>query len=225
MFVSKFEYENLFSIHGYYQCTDYAEYWEQMFIISGEVDAQEYTLELESGKLYYLHMLYKKDGGTDFDPGDDTFTINSIEIDQIGAATLTTDSQGNAEVTLPSSEYTLVEVSPKDGYNPIEPQKITLTENGLDLTIENERIKGKVTVNHFIEGTEENITDYDGIEVKPELMKDLYGEEFTTSPRTDLYDKYELVGAPQETTGIYSETPQTITYYYRIKQYPMIMEH
>ena len=27
MFVSKFEYENLFGIHGYYQCTDYAEYW------------------------------------------------------------------------------------------------------------------------------------------------------------------------------------------------------
>ena len=192
--------------------------------ISGTKDAQNYTMELEKGKQYYLHMIYEKND-YNYNPGKDTFTINSIKLEEIPYTIVTTNSQGIAEITLPTNEYTLVEVSPKDGYEPIEPQKITLTQSGLDLTIENEKIKGKVIVNHFVEGTEENITDYDGIEVQPELKKDLYGEEFTTTPRTDLYDKYELVGAPQETTGIYSETPQTITYYYRIKQYPYTVNY
>ena len=196
--------------------------FNQVLFDSNEIkDAQDYMAKLQQGNVYYLHMIYEKNN---LDREDiivkDTFTINSIKLEEKPYTILTTNSEGKAETVLPTNEYTLIELNPKEGYNPIEPQKITLTKSGLDLTIENEKTKGNVIVNHFVEGTEENIKDYDGIEVEPELKKGVYGARYATSPRTDLYDKYELVDMPNETSGEYSETPQTITYYYRIKQYP-----
>lgn len=45
--------------------------------ISGEVGAKDYTATLETGKIYYLHLGYRKD--TSNSRGTDTFTINSIK--------------------------------------------------------------------------------------------------------------------------------------------------
>ena len=192
---------------------------------SGEVAARDYTLELEGGRLYYLNMVFVKNWADNNDVGDDTFTINSIKAETPLYDTITTNSEGIVEIALPTNNYTLVEFNPKDGYEPLDPQKITLTREGLEVTIENERIKGKVIVNHFIEGTEENITDYDGEEIKPELKKGDFGETFETEPRDDLSDKYEIVEIPSQTDGTYTENPQTITYYYRIKKYPYVVNY
>ena len=47
--------------------------------ISGTVDETNYTSEtLKKGRVYYLHIGYRKDGSTD--SGDDTFKINSISM-------------------------------------------------------------------------------------------------------------------------------------------------
>ena len=50
----------------------------QFIKISGSVSAKDYTKELEKGKIYYLHLGYRKDGSGNI--GTDTFTINSIKI-------------------------------------------------------------------------------------------------------------------------------------------------
>ncbi len=208
-----------------FNLNDHADYWYTLISISGEVNAQDYTLELEGGKLYYLHFIFEKNDSDYNDVGTDTFTINSVKVETPRLATLTTNSEGLAEITLPTNDYTILELAPKEGYEGIEPQKITLTKDGLYLTIENEKIKGKVIVKHLLEGTEENITNYDDEEIEPELKKGLYGEEFETEPRDDLNEKYELVEMPNETSGEFEEQPQTITYYYRIKKYPYIVNY
>ena len=204
---------------------DNADYWNELMSISGRVPSQDYTLELEGGKLYYLHMSYEKNWQDYNDVGDDTFTINSIRIETTRLATLRTDDNGMAETILPTNNYTLVELEPKEGYDAGIPQKVELTKEGLNVTIENEKTKGKVVVNHFVEGTDENIVDYDDEEVLPELKKGEYGEEFNTQPRDDLSEKYEIVDSPPETSGIYTQNPQTVTYYYRLKKYPYIVNY
>ncbi|MBQ2937559.1 MAG: MucBP domain-containing protein [Clostridia bacterium] len=47
--------------------------------ISGEDEAKDYTsMALEGGKIYYLHLGYRKDGGGDY--YDDRVTINSVKV-------------------------------------------------------------------------------------------------------------------------------------------------
>ena len=64
--------------------------------ISGTQSAKDYSTTLEKGKIYYLHLGYRKDGSTD--TGTDTFTINSIKINNIDYAeytkNYTTNEQG-----------------------------------------------------------------------------------------------------------------------------------
>ena len=207
-----------------FNLNDYADYWYELISMSGEVEAQDYKLELEGGKMYYLHMLYEKNWSDD-NTGNDAFTINSVRVETPIYDTIITNEEGIAEITLPTNDYTIVELSPKEGYEGIEPQKISLIDGDLDITIENEKIKGKAIIKHVLEGTDENISDYDGKEIEPELKKGLYGEQFETEPREDLSEKYELVGVPSESNGEFEEEPQTIIYYYRIKKYPYVVNY
>ena len=86
-------------------------------------------------------------------------------------------------------------------------------------------MQGQVKVNHFIEGTEERITDLDGIEVAQEIKQGDIGSGYATKPREDLYAKYELVSSPAETSGTFSDQEVTLNYYYRIKKYPYIVNY
>ena len=48
--------------------------------ISGSVEAKDYTMVLKKGKVYYLHIGYKKNVNYNYTTGTDTFTINDISL-------------------------------------------------------------------------------------------------------------------------------------------------
>lgn len=60
----------------------YSDSTGRFIYISGEVEAKDYTITLETGKIYYLHLAYRKQKGF-YESGTDTFTINSIKLTPI----------------------------------------------------------------------------------------------------------------------------------------------
>ena len=48
--------------------------------ISGSEEAKDYTMVLKKGKVYYLHIGYKKNVNYNYTTGTDTFTINDISL-------------------------------------------------------------------------------------------------------------------------------------------------
>ena len=56
----------------------YSNSSNRFIYISGDIEAKDYTTTLEGGKVYYLHLGYRKDGSSNV--GNDCFTINNINI-------------------------------------------------------------------------------------------------------------------------------------------------
>ena len=52
----------------------------RMVYISGSEEAKDYTMVLKKGKVYYLHIGYKKNVNYNYTTGTDTFTINDISL-------------------------------------------------------------------------------------------------------------------------------------------------
>mgnify|MGYP003295997292 CR=1 FL=1 len=71
--------------------------------------------DLEGGNVYYLHLAYAKDGATR--SGDDSFTVNSIYLEQATEAIeVTTNNEGIAQVPLIPGEYIIKEIKAPEGY-------------------------------------------------------------------------------------------------------------
>ena len=80
-----------------------------------------------------------------------------------------------------------------------------------------------LTVHHYIDGTNESVPlkgSITGEKVADELTEDLRkGEEYTTSQASEDkidYSIYELIGTPENATGMIQEDTE-VTYYYKIK--------
>ena len=98
--------------------------------ISGIQSARDYETTLEGGKVYYLHLGYRKDGIGN--TSDDTFTINSININDYNILTTEkyiTNEQGKISVDLKAGEYVITETETVEGYklpeNPSQTINIT----------------------------------------------------------------------------------------------------
>ena len=52
----------------------------RMVYISGSEETKDYTMVLKKGKVYYLHIGYKKNVNYNYTTGTDTFTINDISL-------------------------------------------------------------------------------------------------------------------------------------------------
>ncbi|MGN0469419.1 MAG: MucBP domain-containing protein, partial [Acutalibacteraceae bacterium] len=79
-------------------------------------------------------------------------------------------------------------------------------DNGTILMQEPQGAKGKVIVKHINKTTGETI--------KTETMAGLLGDAYATSPLASLTDYYAVSSVTGPTTGTYSETEKTVTYYY-----------
>ena len=197
--------------------------------ISGTESAQDYTTVLHGGKMYYLHLGYYK--SSDVSIGDDKFTVNSINVtldqSELYHTTVETNSEGQAITQLPYGKYTVTETKAPEGYFLNETPTI-IDFNGEEgstheFTIEDEE-KAKVIVHHYIKGTTTKLAD-------DEVYESRLGEKYSTSPKLDL-DKYELEKdtdgnyiLPDNATGIYSQTPIEVTYYYVEKKIPLTVHY
>ena len=114
----------------------------RIFRISGQVAAKDYKTTLEGGKIYYLHLGYYKDRSAD--SYNDTFTINSIEINgynELNKKEYTTNQEGKITITLPAGEYEITEIETQEDYvlpeNPTQTINITREKDSYELTIKN----------------------------------------------------------------------------------------
>ena len=161
------------------------------------------------------------------------FRIESQEVEtgEIYSKEVTTNSQGQAIVQLPSGKYEITETKAPEGYE-LEETAIELdftTDGEKEITVENKK-EARVIVHHYLknekgEYTTEKVAE-DDIIVKTDK------DQYTTSPKLDL-EEYELekddTGSyviPGNSTGEFiSEETIEVKYYYEKKEIPLIVHH
>ena len=201
----------------------------QFIYISGTQSAKDYTIELQAGKMYYLHLGYYKNANTS--SGDDKFTVNSIHLSlndsELYHTTVTTNSEGQAITQIPFGKYEVTETNSPEGYWPLEDsQEIEFRSyDGAqhEFTIENEK-KAKVIVHHYIKGTETKLAEDEEIFGKID-------DKYSTEPKINL-DKYTLEKdvnndyiLPENANGTMTYEDIIVTYYYVEKETPLIVHH
>ncbi len=212
---------------------------EKFINISGTQSAQEYVTTLQSGKVYYLHLGYYKDGSTS--AGEDKFTVNNIELkakgDSESVIEVEINDAGKATVELTKGLYKITQLEAPEGYHLNEESVIIeVSEDGEhSVTIENDK-KTKVIVNHYIaikneDGsytyTEEKVIAKDGTEIQSEEKIGKEGFEYKSEAVSseDLKAIYEVCVIPDNAIGIYTRDTIVVTYYYKLKEYNYKVEY
>ena len=196
--------------------------------ISGTQSAKDYTANLEKGKIYYLHLGYRKDGSGD--KGTDTFTINSIKINNIDdSKNYTTNEQGKIQTNLEAGTYEITEIEAPEGYklpeNPTTEITITKETTTEDINITNDKKTGTVTVHHYIEGTTNQVPMSDGSLAEDETKTGHVGDMYATTAKEGISDSYELVSEPENSSGNYIEGNIEVIYYYKAIPASVLVHH
>jgi len=120
------------------------------------------------------------------------------------------DSYQTTISTQVSNNYELIEV----------PSNATGTINGSNVeVIYYYRLKdGDLKVRHLEEGTNQPV----GSEINREMH---WGDEYRTTPATDLDWRYELVQTPSNANGVIDSDLVTVTYYYRKKNSVVVTKY
>ena len=194
--------------------------------ISGTQSAKDYTAKLEKGKIYYLHLGYRKDGSGN--TGTDTFTINDIQIGE-KSSNYTTNEQGKIQTNLEAGTYEITEVEAPEGYklpeNPTTEITITKETTTEDINITNDKKTGTVTVHHYIEGTTNQVPMSDGSLAEDETKTGYVGDMYATTAKEGISDSYELVSEPENSSGNYIEGNIEVIYYYRPVATSVLVHH
>ena len=199
--------------------------------ISGSQSAKDYSATLKKGSIYYLHLGYRKDSSGN--TGADTFTINSIKINDIDylgySKTYTTNEQGKIQVDLEAGTYEVKEIEAPEGYklpdNPTTEITISKATTSEDITITNEKKTGTVTVHHYIEGTTDSVPLSDGTTASDEIKTGNVGDIYASTARTDISEGYELVVEPDNASGTYIDGNIDVIYYYKTIPTSVIVHH
>ena len=187
---------------------------------------------ITAGGMYYLHFLYIKNSYSS--EREDEFSIDKVELslskEDIYNDTVTTNNFGQIKQKVPIGKYKITEVKAPEGYV-LDGTTIDYNvEEGKDntLTITNKKITD-IIVHHYLKNTDGTYTT---IPVAPdETQSKPVGEQYTTSPKTDLTDvtlekneNNEYV-IPQNATGEFKAETQEITYYYEPKDITLTVHH
>ena len=192
--------------------------------ISGQVAAKNYETTLEGGKVYYLHLGYRKDGS--INRYNDTFTINSIKINNyeiLNRKLYTTNEEGKITTNLRVGDYVITEIETPEAYkipeNPTQNITITKDQDSYELNIVNEKKRGTVIVHHYIEGTEEKVPlNIEGQVAEDEIITGLVGESYRTEVADNIDSRYELVYIDGDSEGNIQEGTYEVIYYYDLKE-------
>ena len=137
----------MISSESYYDCgyaiisdnttvPNYSQNKGRFIYIYGNVNQKNYTTVLTGGKMYYLHLIYKKNNSTS--SGNDIFTINSISL-KFNNPEIQTNDLGQAFAELSFGKYKITELEAPEGYikseEPIEYEMVENKEN--EITIQN----------------------------------------------------------------------------------------
>ena len=183
--------------------------------------AQNYTITLTAGKVYYLHLGYYKSNSSNY--GTNTFTINSINVsgeEETKRDIKTTNEYGKITMNLDAGTYKVKEVEAPEGYvlDSSIREIIVNRDTGIaELDITNEKKTGTVIVHHYLEGTTTPVPLADGNVAIDETKTGYIGGRYATRSVENINKGYELVGIPENSSGEYNEEGIEVIYYYRTK--------
>ncbi len=130
----------------------------------------------------------------------------------------TTNKNVGEDETLNSKINTNGETDVITGLNTSEPANVKNQNAGLVLK------ETKVTVRHYIEGTETHVPLKTGGEAQDETKNGKVGDRYETAP-VETADQYELVATPTNSSGNMTEDEIVVTYYYKLKKYPYTVNY
>ena len=90
--------------------------------------------------------------------------------------------------------------------------------NQAEKTITNVSKYGKVTVHHYIEGTQTRVPDINGSEIADVIIEGVQGESYNTNTAENVQSNYELVSIPTNANGIITKEDTEVIYYYKLKE-------
>lgn len=207
------------------QTPDYNNANGRFISISGSVSAKDYKTVITPGKVYYLHLGYRKDGSAS--SGSDCFTVNSIlingkDINLYGESQyiFETDSNGMISTELEAGTYEISEVQAPEGYDlQDDVRKMSITrETPETIEIIDTKTRGNVITHHYIEGTTDKVLLIDGTYVDDEEQIGVVGDMYATREKDDIVG-YEYVSSTDNTSGQYIDGTIEVTYYYRLLNY------
>ena len=200
--------------------------------ISGVKGATDYSTTLTKGKVYYLHLGYRKsstsNGGT-----DDVLTINSITVEGSDETNLMrTDNKGRIEYKLGTGSYVLTEIQALEGYKLLdETYNISINRDSENqvLNIRNEKVKGNVIVHHYLVDDDGNPTTNKaplktGGVAEDEEKTGIVGDSYATKP-CNVVGRYGLVEEPDNGSGEYIDGDIEVIYYYRLRPTSVLVHH
>ena len=201
----------------------------RVVFISGNEKARDYSIILQGGQMYYLHLGYYKDA--EGSVGDDKFIVNSVKVifddSEMYRTTVETNSEGQAITQIPFGKYTITEIEAPDGYVLNDTPMVVEFRSGEgsvhEFTMENEKF-AKLVVHHYLKGSTTSVADDEVYEAKA-------GDSYTTKPKSGL-GKYELEKdangefvLPDNATGVYGSGTTEVTYYYEEIEIPLTVHH
>ena len=132
----------------------------------------------------------------------------------------TTGTDGKISIELDAGTYKIQEKTPPETYKlndaelPIEINRSTETINQRFI---NEKIKGTVTVHHYIEGTTTPVKLKNGNDASDENKTGDIGEIYVTKPADNVDETYSVVNSsPEHASGEFIDGNIEVIYYYRM---------
>ena len=209
----------------------YIESQNRFVCRNGTGSAMDNSIILVGGQMYYIHFGYYN-GNTDA-TNDDTFTINSINVEPvIKTYTATTDVNGQATIELDYiGKYTIQEIEAPEHYilnNTKTEFELLSTDKNKTVTIENTRKTG-IIIHHYLKQSDGTLTTNKVAE--DEQYEGIPGEEYTTSPKSNL-DKLSLQKdsngeyvIPENGSGTYGNEEIEVIYYYEPSPMKLTIHH
>ena len=105
--------------------------------------------------------------------------------------------------------------------------KLDLFENVVEnkhVIVEFEKMKSRVLVHYYIEGTEDKVPTIDGVAEDVETEGNI-GDIYATKEAENVIDRYELIQIPENASGEYTEDEIVVIYYYRAKDAHVNVHH
>ena len=185
---------------------------------------------LNGGNVYILEFKYIKENenvSPSIDIDSDKFIINKILMEVSADMVGETDSSGKVTFMVEPGEYDVVETKVPDGYDVSDDvnQRVTVDDDGANVTVVNRKHKGTVTVHHYIEGTTTPIPLKDGTDAVDDILSGDIDGEYLTRELDDSKSIYTVSEVPSNASGKFIDGNIEVTYYYRLKDSSVMVHY
>ncbi len=180
-----------------------------------EIRAEKQEIVVHNNKKQYkITTKVDGEGGNISGENEDPYE-NVIYMDDSTKDIIITPSDGYGvdKVTINGEEVRFVEQ--EDGTVLLD--KFTEVDEDKEVVVSFKKLTS-VVVHHYLEGTEEKLSEDVIIEGKVD-------DEYETIVADDIPSKYELVEIPENATGTMTEDEIVVTYYYKLKEAKVVVHH